>query len=184
MGSNWNSRSYPNAPTSASLESCSLWNSPINARRIEKADGCLLRSSSGNNAGQRLQPALQRSALKTELLPMRMAFEQAIQHPVQRFSARVQGSELHFPSRSHDFDRRADRSHIPARISLRIFVAGRQINASVTVQLVQQVAKAFLERDGGGEASNVDSARRGVAQGRHNRSIAPPAGANSFKFLY
>ena len=33
------------------LQSSSLRNSSINARRMENAEGCLLRSSSGNSAG-------------------------------------------------------------------------------------------------------------------------------------
>ena len=139
----------------------------MSARRIEKAEGCLLRSSSGNNSRQRLQPAVQRRALKAELLPMRMALQQAIQHLVEHFAARVQRPELDLSPGGHDFERRAYRSHIPARISLRIFVAGRQIDAAIAVQLVQQVTEALFEGDGGRQAGYDDSARRGVAQLRH-----------------
>ena len=107
------------------------------ARRIENAEGCLLRSSSGNNSGNGFKRPCKRRAFKAELLPMRMAAKQAIQHLVQHFSARIQRPEFDILSGRYDFDRRAYRSHVPARIPLWIFVAGRKIDAAIAVQLMQ-----------------------------------------------
>ena len=53
--------------------------------------------------GQRFQPAAQRRALKAELLPMRMALEQAIQHLVQHFAARVQAAGIRCRARRRRF---------------------------------------------------------------------------------
>ena len=89
-----------------------------------KRRGLLAAFFFGEQLGQWLQTAMQRGALKAEVLPMRMAFKEAMQHPVQNFPARVERPKLHILSRSHDFDGRADGSHIPARVPLRIFIAG------------------------------------------------------------
>ncbi len=94
-----------------------------------------------------LQVPPQSRALESELLPMRMAIEHTEKHSVQHFTARVQCIKLDIPSGSRDLNRRAHRSHVPARVAFRIFVPGRKVNSAVSVQLVQQRAEAFVVGD-------------------------------------
>ena len=107
---------------------------------------------------------MQRRALKAELLPMRMLSSKRYNIRLSTSPRALSGRNSTSWPAADDFDRRADRGHVPTGIPLRIFVAGRQIDAAITVQLVQQVPEAFFERDGGRQAGYVDSARRSVGQ--------------------
>src|SRR5271170_1307207 len=110
----------------------------------------------------------QRGALKAELFPMRMVFKNTKQHPVQNFSARVQRIELDVAAGASDFNRRANGCYVPARVSFRILVAGRKINAAIAIQLVEQRSQTLLIGDRGRLARYRDSARRLVNQLWHN----------------
>ena len=85
-------------------------NSSISARRMENAEGCLLRSSSGNKAGSGFKCPTQRAVFVGESLPMRMRREHRLQHLREAASPRgLSGRILDVAAVGDDFERRAAR---------------------------------------------------------------------------
>src|ERR1700736_2655668 len=98
---------------------------------------------------------------------MRMPFEQRKQDPVQRLSPPVQRPYLDFALSRDQLDRRTDRRHVPARISLRILIARRKIDPAPPIELPQQILQPPFVRYFRGGASDADSRRGSVAKLRH-----------------
>ena len=85
---------------------------------------------------QRLEPSMQAPVAEFELIPVRVPLDQRLEYPVQRFASLVERSKVDIPARGDDFYGRADGCNVPARIAFRILVAGREIDASISIQLM------------------------------------------------
>src|SRR5260370_41145002 len=118
-----------------------------------KGRGVLAASLFREKLRQWLQPAVQSRAPEPEFLPVRVLFKERMDDPRERLAAGIERPEIHLPAGGDNFDRRADGHHIPARISLRIFVPGRKIKAAITIQFLPKAPEAPAVRDRGCGAS-------------------------------
>ena len=86
---------------------------------------------------QRLEPAVQPVVGQRKLLPMRILRQHRIQQPRNHPAPFIQRVKLHSPVVGHDFEWRAHRRDIPARVSPGILVSRGKINAAAAVEIVQ-----------------------------------------------
>src|SRR5579883_777203 len=148
----------------------------MRARRMENAEGCLLRSSSAKRAGA----------------------QDGLENAGQRFAAAIERAELDAAVPGNDFERRAGRGDVPARVPAGILVSRRKVDATVAIEVAQQVHETLAEggfRKGAGDLDPVGSGvaicahgfapwvieqdnRRGLAAARRGpcRPAAPAAG--------
>ena len=96
-----------------------------------------------------------------------MRAQHRLQHAIDDLAARVQRTQGNVAAGGDDLERRRDRRHVPARIALGVFVAGRKIDPALRIELLQQPAQALFVRDLGNGAFDDDAAGRGIAFGAH-----------------
>src|SRR5580704_10997695 len=157
-----------------------------------KRRGLLATLLFGEQRRQRLEPPMQAPVAEFELFPVRMVLEQRLQNLVQRFASLAERTKIHIAARGDNFNWRADGGHVPARISLWILIAGREIDSAIAIQFAQQGFEPFFVRNRRCRTGNSDPAGRGVTQFRHKNitqeacflrgqsvsfRIAPPVGA-------
>src|SRR5580704_30891 len=87
----------------------------------------------GEQRWQGLQPPTQSPSLKTKCFPVAVPGKQGIQDLIEHLAAPVQRPEIDIAAGCYDLERWRNRHHIPARITLRILVAGGEINAPIPV---------------------------------------------------
>ena len=121
----------------------------------------------GEERGQGLEAAGQNRAFEAELFPVRMVREQLVKHAGEDGSALVQRPELHAAVVGNNFERRAGRGDIPARISSGILISRRKINPAVLVQVIQQVVQSLPEVDLGRGPGDLDTVGSGIAVFAH-----------------
>ena len=144
----------------ARRESSSPRNSSISARRIENAEGCLLRSSSGNSAGSGFSRPASISPSKPNSSQCGWSASTGWNRRSDLAAARIERAELEAPVVGDDFQRRAGGGDIPARVSPGILVSRGKIDPTVVVQIAQKVRQPLPEiglRNGAGDLDPVGS---------------------------
>ena len=100
-------------------------------------------------------------------LHVRVAAEQRGQDLDQLFAAFVQRFEGECPISADDLNRRGDSGHIPARIALRILIAGREIRSAFGIQPFQELSESAPVRSFRAGSGNSNPGGRVVYQLRH-----------------
>ena len=114
----------------------------LDHRAQDREDGRLLAALLfGEERGQGLQTSGQRRSFKTQRLPVRVLAQHDVQVPGDDLPARVQRAELQAPPAADDFERRAQRGHVPAGIPFGILIAGGEVDPAMPVQLRKEVAQ-------------------------------------------
>ena len=170
MGSKRNRRSKPKAPTRDSREARGWLNSAISARMMEKAEGCLLRCSSGNSAGNGFRVPRR--------VPLSIAKESQCGCGASTGSSRrlrispraIERGEDHLAVARRDLEWRSQRSDVPTRIPPRKFITGGKVDAALRIELAQQRVQTPAERDFGMRALDGNAAGRGINFGTHKKS--------------
>jgi hypothetical protein len=121
----------------------------------------------GKQRRKRLQAPAQRPPGQLQRLPVRVRAKNVKKHFRQHLSAQVQRAEFDFTAGAGDLQRRIHAGDVPARIPLRVLVAGRKVEAAAAVQLPQQPLQPLAEGQAGAGARDSDAMRRGVAKNGH-----------------
>ncbi len=125
----------------------------------------------GEEAGERLEGSAQRAFVVTKRIPVRVGFEDAVQHAVQSPAAVIERAEGNFAVLRDDFDGRGERGDVPTRVASRKFVTGGKIDAALRVELAQQGFQAALVGDLGEGPLDQDAGGRCVRFGAHVTSL-------------
>src|SRR5208283_3852291 len=97
----------------------------------------------GKQGRKRFQAAIQHAVLPTEFLPMRMPLERRMEQLRDAAAALIERAELHAAVARHDLQRRTGGGDVPARVPPGILVSRRQVDATVPVQIAQEVPQAL-----------------------------------------
>src|SRR5579875_555372 len=100
-------------------------------------------------------------------MPVRMTGQNRFEKLQKNFAACVQSMQGQIALAADDFERRGDGCHIPARIALRIFVAGREIGAASRIESLENVPEPARVGDFRAGASDTNAVRGGVTQLGH-----------------
>ena len=116
---------------------------------------------------QRLEPPGEDPRFLAEFLPMRMACQHRPQNFGNLFAARIQRPEFDAAVVRDDFERRAGRRDIPARVPPGIFISRGEVDPTVLIEVAQQMRQSLPEVRLGDCAGDFDPVGSRIAVVAH-----------------